>query len=50
MNTHYLTRVRNLFNNPLVEDRINRHNRRQWVKSVRYLGDKWLLKIKVERK
>lgn len=23
--------------------RLDRHNRRQWVRSVTYLGDRWLL-------
>jgi hypothetical protein len=44
MNTHYLTTVRRLFNNPLAPESTNRHNQRAWVKSVRLLGDKWLLK------
>ena len=43
MNTSMLTRVRKLFNNGLVAPKINRHNQRQWVKSVRHLGAKWLL-------
>jgi len=43
MNTHYLTTVRRLFSNPLAPDSTNRHNQRAWIKSVRMLGDKWLL-------
>lgn len=50
MNTKMLTHVRQLFNTQGVDKRINRHNQRQWVRSVRYLGDKWLLAKHVQRK
>jgi len=50
MNTKMLKHVRTLFNTEGVDRRINRHNQRQWVRSVRYLGDKWLLAIPVKRK
>lgn len=50
MNTKMLTHVRQLFNTPNVDKRINRHNQRQWVRSVRHLGDKWLLAKHVQRK
>jgi hypothetical protein len=50
MNTHYLKLVRKLFDNSMVPERTNRHNRRAWVKSVRELDDKWLLKGNVVRK
>ena len=43
MNVTYLRRVRRLFNNPDVPRHVVRHNCRQWVKSVRHLGPKWLL-------
>lgn len=36
MKTNMLTRVRRLYPN-------DRHMVRQWVKSVRFLGDRWLL-------
>jgi hypothetical protein len=36
MNTIYLTKVRTLYPN-------SRHNQRQWVKSIRHLGSRWLL-------
>jgi hypothetical protein len=42
-----LTRVRKLFNCPDVPDAVNRHNRREWVKSVRALGGKWLFAVPV---
>jgi hypothetical protein len=48
MNTHYLQRVRQHFN--CAERHINRHNMRAWVRSVRFLGDKWLLAEQVVRK
>ena len=50
MKTNVLTHVRQLFNTDGVDKRINRHNQRQWVRSVRYLGDKWLLAKHVQRK
>ena len=50
MNTKMLRHVRTLFNTEGVERRINRHNQRQWVKSIRHLGDKWLLATPVQRK
>jgi hypothetical protein len=50
MNTKMLRHVRTLFNTEGVERRINRHNQRQWVKSIRHLGDKWLLATPVKRK
>ena len=50
MNTKMLKHVRQLFNTQGVDKRINRHNQRQWVRSIRYLGDKWLLAKHVQRK
>ena len=50
MNTKMLRHVRTLFNTEGVERRINRHNQRQWVRSIRFLGDKWLLATPVQRK
>jgi hypothetical protein len=50
MNTHYLKVVRNLFNNTMVKPSTNRHNQRAWIRSVRVLGDKWLLKGNVIKK
>lgn len=50
MNTKMLKHVRILFNTEGVEKRINRHNQRQWVRSIRFLGDKWLLATPVQRK
>lgn len=50
MNTKMLKHVRQLFNTEGVDKRINRHNQRQWVRSIRHLGDKWLLAKHVTRK
>lgn len=50
MNTTALRYVRRLFNTEHVPARTNRHNQRQWVRSVRFLGDKWLLATPVARR
>lgn len=50
MNTQALQTVRRLFQVQGVPSHIQRHNMRGWVRSVRHLGDKWLLATKVERK
>lgn len=50
MNTRMLTHVRQLWNAPFVPQQINRANQLKWVRSVRRLGDKWLLAKHVERK
>ena len=38
-----------LYSNPLAPKHVNRHNQRQWLKSIEFLGDKWLLAKKVGR-
>jgi hypothetical protein len=38
-----------LYSNPNAPKHINRHNQRAWLKSIQFLGDKWLLAKKVER-
>lgn len=43
MNTKLLCRVRQIFNSDYVPQQINRANQRKWVRSVRMLGDKWLI-------
>ena len=50
MNTKLLKHVRTLFVHEFVPTSTARHNMRQWVKSVRMLGDKHLLAIKVAKK
>jgi hypothetical protein len=43
MNTNALRHVRQLWNVSYVPREINRANQLKWVRSVRLLGDKWLL-------
>jgi hypothetical protein len=50
MNIKMLVHVRELFNVDYVPRSTNRHNQRQWIKSVRALGDSWLLAKHIERK
>lgn len=49
MNTRFLKRVRNLYCIDGVPTHIQRHNCRQWIKSIRFLGNKWLLAEQVVR-
>jgi len=50
MKTHMLTKARSLFNVEYMPSEINRANQRKWVRSVRLLGDKWLLAKHVQKK
>ena len=50
MKTHMLKRARTLFNVDYMPPEINRANQRKWVRSVRLLGDKWLLATHIQRK
>jgi len=50
MNTQALKKVRKLFNVDYIPVHQNRHNQRAWVRSVRSLGEKWLLSKQVEKK
>lgn len=45
-----LKRVRELFAVDYVPMHTQRHNHRQWVKSIRQLGDRWLLANPVAKK
>lgn len=49
MNTTRLQQARKLFQHRDAEPRVVRHNIRQWARSVRFLGDKWLLAQPVGR-
>jgi hypothetical protein len=49
MNTTFLTRVRSLYCIEGVPVSTQRHNCRQWIKSIRFLGDKWLLAKQITR-
>jgi len=50
MNTRILKHVRSLFVREMIPMSTARHNMRQWVRSVRFLGDKHLLAAKVAKK
>lgn len=50
MKTETLRHVRKLFNNPHIPVQHNRSYQRQWVRQIRFLGDKWLLAKHVERR
>ena len=43
MNTRMLIKVRELFSVDYIPKEINRANQRKWIKSIRRLGNKWLL-------
>ena len=43
MKTKALKMVREMFAVDYVPRHTQRHNQRQWVKSVRQLGDRWLV-------
>jgi hypothetical protein len=49
MNVIALRKVRQLFYVDGVPTSIQRHNCKQWIRSVRFLGDKWLLATPVEK-
>jgi hypothetical protein len=49
MNVQVLRHVRQLFQGYIVDKQTKRSYARQWVRSVRHLGDKYLLAKKVER-
>ncbi len=50
MNTKMLVKARVLFSVDYVPAEINRANQRKWIRSIRLLGDKWLLAKNIERK
>ena len=43
MNTRLLSMARRSFCHASVPVSTQRHNIRAWIRSLRYLGDKWLL-------
>jgi hypothetical protein len=49
MKTNMLKRARRLFRVTSVPIHTQRHNMRAWVRSVRFLGDKWLMVRMVEK-
>jgi hypothetical protein len=36
-------KARQMYNNDMVPEHINRHNQRKWVRAVLRLGDHWLI-------
>jgi hypothetical protein len=36
-------KARQIYNNDMVPEHINRHNQRKWVRAVLRLGDRWLV-------
>lgn len=49
MNTTMLSMARRLFIHEGVPASTARHNIRGWVRSVRHLGDKWLIAVPRQR-
>ena len=49
MNTTYLTKVRRIFASYDASPETIRSYQRQWVRSVRALGNKWLVARQVQR-
>lgn len=49
MNTTRLKQARRLFARPGVPQSTARHNIRAWTRSVRQLGDRWLLAKPIDR-
>jgi len=49
MNIEVLRHVRQLFQGYCVDEQTKRSYQRKWIRSVRQLGDKYLLAKKVER-
>jgi len=49
MNITMLKRVRELYNVDYLSYQENRANQRKWIKAIRMVGDKWLLKQKGKR-
>jgi hypothetical protein len=50
MNVQMLRHVRKLWNVDYIPREVNRTNQLKWVRSVRSLGDRWLLAKHIERK
>jgi hypothetical protein len=50
MNTKLLRHSRELFKSYDVPEKVRRDYRRKWIRSIRLLGDKWLLANHVTRK
>lgn len=49
MNIRFLKQVRRIFSRYDAPPKVIRSYQRQWVRSVRHLGDKWLVAKQIER-
>jgi hypothetical protein len=49
MNTRFLIHVRKIFASYDAPPEVIRSYQKQWVKSVRQLGDKWLVAKQIQR-
>jgi len=49
MNTRFLIHVRRIFASYDAPPKTIRSYQRQWIRSVRQLGDKWLVAKRIER-
>lgn len=49
MNMQIKRRAVRLYSNQLAPLHINKHNRRAWLRSVDFLGDRWLLAVPIKR-
>ena len=43
-------KAKEIWNSPSVDAQVNESNAEKWKAAVGYLGDKWLLKVPVQRK
>jgi hypothetical protein len=50
MNTQALSMARRLFQIDGVPSHTQRHNIRSWARSVRFLGDRWLIANPMDKK
>lgn len=50
MNTTRLRQARKNFVHPMAPRSVQRHNMRQWCRSIRMLGPRWLLARPIERR
>jgi len=44
-----ITKIRSLFKSELVDRQIMRHNIRAWIRSIRFLGPRWVNRRPIKR-
>ena len=49
MNMQIKRRAVRLYSTPWVPLHTNKYNRRAWLRSVNFLGDRWLLAVPIKR-